>query len=279
VGPLEAHADTLPVNSAAPAPDVYGYVYDSKGNKVPNAYVTIYYRDGPAMWLKDNPVFSGSYEEQGYYGFYGVDVGNYTVKAEIVDRFGDLYNGTASAMKFDDRAVIADVTVPDYVYSPWISPTPTPQPAAAQAPATITAIPSVIPTAKDGFAGAINPLYALAVSPLVVVGALLFMRNKKAPAVKSGQNVDLSRSQTLLRDSCRGARSNVISGLSEYFLMNEGYSSELEELVLSKIKYHYNDIAVIHRVEKISKKYGIELTVVYRDMKRIKTMMERGKYP
>ncbi|HTY92134.1 MAG TPA: carboxypeptidase-like regulatory domain-containing protein [Methanocella sp.] len=283
VGPIRAYADTPLIDNASATvspPDVHGHVYDSKGNKVPNAHVTLY-SNGSFMWLGDNPTYSsnGSDGDMGYYGFHGVEIGNYTVKAEIVDTFGDVYNGTVKAKKFDDRPVETDIIISSYVYSPWIKPSPTPEPAAVLLPITSpTAKPTALPMNKDQ-TGIFNPLYALAVSPVAVVGAFMFMRSKKRPASRNGyQYIDMGRSQTFLGDSKLSTRSNVISGFSEYFLGNAGYSSELEELVQSTIKYHYNDITVIHRVEKIAKKYGIELTVVYRDIKRIKNMMERGKY-
>lgn len=282
IGPRIANADTPVIgntSAVAPAPDVYGYVYDSKGNKVPHAHVTIYYLNGTVMWIQDNPKLSGIDNDQGYYGFSGVDIGNYTIKAEIVNSFGDVYNGTARAFKFDDRPVIANVTISGYTYSPWISPTPTPLPVAVQMPVSATAKPTATPVPKNNPMSIFNPLYALAASPVIVVGALLFIRNKKPPATKSGrQHIDIARSQTFSSYSGMSVGSNTVSGFSEYFLVNDGYSSELEELVQSKVKNHYNDIAVIHRVEKISQKYGIELTIVYRDMKRIKTSIERGKY-
>jgi hypothetical protein len=282
-GPLSppgAKADTPQIDNAS-IPDVYGYVYDSKGNKVPNAHVSIYYVNGTFLWLDKNPAFTGHDDAQGYFKFSGVDIGNYTVKAEIADLFGDVHSSAASVRKFDDRPGIAYIILMDYVYTPWISPTPQPTavPAAAVIKVLSTATPAATPAAKNNSHGPLNPLYALAVSPVVAAGVFLFMRNKKAPAAKYGRPyVDAGRSQTLLSDRGVIAGSNVSRGFSEYFLMNDDYRAELEELVRCKIKYHYNDIAVIHRVEKIARRYGIDEFVIYQDIRKIKTSMERRKY-
>lgn len=283
VGPLKAYADTPQIvnaSAAIPEPDVYGYVYDSKGNKVPNAHVTIYSNDSYVR-LMDNPTFTGdgSDGDPGYYGFFGIDIGNYTVKAEITDCLGYVYNGTAKVKKFDDRSVKADVIVQDYVFSPWIEPTPTPEPVVIlDSTAKPTVKPSPLP--DESQSGGLNPLYALVVSPVAIVGALILMRNKKRPsAISKYQYVDTRRSQTSFSGVNVDAGSNLLmSGFSESFLANSEYSLELEELVRSKIKHHYNDITMIHRVEKIAKKYDIDQILVYRDVKRIKSLIERGKY-
>jgi hypothetical protein len=222
---------------------------------------------------------NGDGDDPGYYGFSGIDFGNYTIRAETVDALGNAYNGTARVKKLDDRSIEANVTIEGYVYSPWIVATPTP-----------TAIPVIVeigaasasplPAPKDSGTGGISPLYALAASPVFIVGALMFMRHKKRPVTNDGfKYVDTRRSQTLL-GTYPGWNANTTRapGLSQYFLTNAWYSLELEELIQATIKHQYNDIAVIHRVEKISEKYGIDQFIIYNDIKRIKAQMQRGKF-
>jgi hypothetical protein len=212
-----------------------------------------------------------------------MDPGNYRIRAEIVDTLGNAYNGTTQVKKLDDRSIEANVTIEGYVYSPWIVATPTP----AAVPALVenpTAQATPLPAPKESGAGGLNPLYALAASPVVIIGAFVFMRYKKRPATNNNgfKYVDTGRSQTLLGTFNTGASWNANTsrapGLSEYFLTNTRYSLELEELIQATIKHHYNDIAMINRVEKISKKYGIEQFIIYNDIKRIKILMQRGKY-
>ena len=116
VGPMKAHADTplnnstlidnssnisrCPTIDASTSYDIFGYVLDSKGNKVPNAHVLLYTSDSLER-LSGNPIFSGNGDgdDPGYYGFSGIDFGNYTIRAETVDALGNAYNGTARVKK------------------------------------------------------------------------------------------------------------------------------------------------------------------------------------
>ena len=286
LGPLKTYADvpsndpTYINNGTGASYDITGYVFDSRGNKVPNAHVILYFNDTSSRRTV-SPTFSGNGDgnEPGWYGFMGIDLGKYTVTAEIVDTLGNVYNGTVQVKKLDDRPVNANVTIKGYVYSPWVVATPTPT-AIPVVIETGAASASPLPVPKDSGTGGISPLYALAASPVFIIGALVFMRHKKRPVTNDGfKYVDTRRSQTLLGTNLGwNANTTRAPGLSQHFLTNARYSLELEELIQATIKHHYNDIAVIHRVEKISEKYGIDQFIIYNDIKRIKAQMQRGKF-
>ncbi len=130
IGQISTGNNTIIVNSSSTSSmpqfngGITGYIYDTKGNGVPQAYIVLY-KDG--VRTHADPIFSGDGDDglTGEYGFSGLEPGNYSVIAEIADGI-QFYNGTAFYVLDINESTELNVTINGYVFTPWLKPTPTP---------------------------------------------------------------------------------------------------------------------------------------------------------
>lgn len=271
------------VGTAAPQSyDISGYILDSKGNKVPHAFVTLY-KDGSILFTKGNPTFSddGNKGKYGWYYFTGLAPGNYTMTAEIVGEIGTKYNGTAAVKRPNDAPSVVDITIKGYVFKPWINPTPVLTPIPTAVPIMATQKPQVtaVPTASSGISWM---AYIIAPIPVAALGLLAVVqirkRTSKKPLPKAKQvNPQFNDSNTRHAttgyvvdvDPKKARQAKSMSLRPQLLYTDDEYTKEIENLVRD-IAEGYGDIAVLNKVNEIAKKYYIDQNTIFYDIKKVK---------
>lgn len=158
----------IPFNSNSQSVgSVIGKVYDSIGNGVPNANVTIL-QGGKLLYIPENPQLSndGRTENVGQYGFPNIPVGQYTI---IAEKEG---HQTSQIITISpDRMLIQDLVIPNYIFHPPYTPTPAPTPAPTP---TITALPSPTPNNDQFNNGLISGIaVTLVIIALIGIGIII----------------------------------------------------------------------------------------------------------
>ncbi len=233
--------------------NISGYVVDSRGNRVPNAYVTLY-NDGKDVNIYGNPSFSGDGQNGalGYYSFVVHSPGNFTVSAEKSDVF--LYNGTAGANASYDTDITLNIALTGYVFSPVVAPeTVTPAPTLIQMPA---APPAPARTSTDN--NVIGSLWKPAILvpavfiAILVVGAALILLGSRRPK-KRMQSDRKSATTPRVRENSK---------------ISPEYYAEIEEMSKEDMAQALMDPAFLEKVNEVAKKYGIGQSKIFYDLKK-----------
>ncbi len=233
--------------------NISGYVVDSRGNRVPLAYVTLY-NDGKVVNIYGNPSFSGDGQNGtvGYYSFVVHSPGNFTVEAEKSDI--QLYNGTAGANASYDTGITLNVALAGYVFSPMITPI-----AATPVPTLIpTPLPTTVPTqaaADNSIISALrNPIILgpIAFIAIMAIGGFLILMGRRKPEKRVQDN----------------RKSAVTPTPREDIKVSPEYYAEIEEMSNEDMARGLMDPAFLERVNRVAKQYGIGQSKVFYDLKK-----------
>ncbi len=242
-----------------PSSMLSGYILDSRGNKVPDAYVTLFI-DSTIAPIDGNPAYIGNIQgsDVGAYSFSGLIPGNYSVKAEKDDIW--LYNGTASIWILGNTDARLDVTLVNYVFSPRLSPTPEPLPEEQPTILPIP-VPSTTGDTEKSLIGSFSPLIILPAifGIIVIIGAIIFYRVNKRPASAQKAVKALPNKQA------------PVPGVSSIiFQAGPEYTRDIEELAAISSSSGMTDSGFIKKINEVAKKYGIDQNRLFYDIKKVR---------